>query len=123
MDDPKRATNADDTALETETGERNEARHTNSVDATSGQPIVARVMARKTELETLLDGLPEDDLGTQRDIYHALATINDLLTGDLENVPSVVVSDMNRWLERNKHLAERAATQASSAECVDEIKA
>lgn len=64
-------------------------------------------MARKAELEALLDGLAEDDLGTQGDIYRALATINDLLTGDLANVPAVVAVDMNRWLERNKHLAER----------------
>ena len=99
----------------------NEApRHVNSVDATTGQPIVARVMARKAELEALLDGLPEADVATQGDIYLALATINDLLTGDLENVPSVVVADMNRWLERNKHLAERAAAPASSVECADD---
>lgn len=104
MDDPKTAECAE------------APRPINSVDATSGQPIVARVMARKTELEVLLDGLPEDDLSTQRDIYLALATINDLLTGDLENVPSVVVVDMNRWLERNKHLAERVEAPASAVE-------
>lgn len=85
-------------------------RHVNSVDATTGQPIVARVMARKAELEALLDELPEGDLSTQGDIYLALATINELLTGDLANVPAVVGVDMNRWLERNKHLGERAAT-------------
>jgi hypothetical protein len=85
-------------------------RHINSSDATTGQPIVARVLARKAELEALLDQLPEGDLGTQGDIYLALSTINDLLTGDLEHVPPVVVANMNRWLERNKHLAERADT-------------
>ena|SRR5687767_6380749 len=90
------------------------ARHINSSDATSGQPTVARVIARKTELEALLDGLPEDDVATQRDIYLALATINELLTGDLANVPPVVGADMSRWLELNKHLAERAETTASS---------
>jgi hypothetical protein len=52
----------------------------NSVDATMGQPLV--------EL--------------------ALSTIEGLLTGDLKNVPAVVASDMNLWLERHKHLAERA---------------
>jgi hypothetical protein len=85
-------------------------RHVNSVDATSGQPIVARVMNRKGELEALLDALPVEDLTTQGDIYLALATINDLLTGDLEHVPPVVAAQMNRWLERNKHLAERPST-------------
>jgi hypothetical protein len=91
-------------------------RHLNSVDATTGQPIVARVMARRGELEALLEALPEGDLGTQGDIYRALATINDLLTGDLANVPAVVVVGMNRWLERNKHLAERVAATASPVE-------
>ena len=76
-------------------------------DATSGQSILARVMARKTELEALLDGLPEHDLGTQGEIYLELATIHDLLSGDLDNLPSEVIVDMNRWLERNKDLVER----------------
>lgn len=80
--------------------------HLNSVDATVGQPIVARVMARKTELEALLAGLPAEDLTARGDIELALTTINDLLTGDLANVPAIVVTDMNRWLERNKHLSE-----------------
>ena len=83
-------------------------RHVNSSDATTGQPIVARVMARRSELEALLAALPEGDLHGQSEIYQALATINELLTGDLTNVPPVVAVDKNRWLERHKHLAERA---------------
>jgi hypothetical protein len=79
----------------------------NSVDATSGQPMVKRVLARKLELETLLEALPEDDIQTRGDISLALSTISDLLTGDLAHVPAVVLVDMNRWLERNKHVAER----------------
>jgi hypothetical protein len=98
-------------------------RHINSVDATAGQPIVARVKARKAELEALRDGLPEDDRATRGDISLALATINDLLTGDLEHVPSVVVADMNRWLEQNKHLAERVETGATAAEGADTVTA
>ncbi|MDB4959597.1 MAG: hypothetical protein JWO36_7166 [Myxococcales bacterium] len=83
-------------------------RHLNSVDATMGQPIVARVLARKQELEALLAALPEDNLRARTDIDLALTTIKDLLTGDLAHVPAVVVSDMSHWLERNKHLAESA---------------
>jgi hypothetical protein len=86
------------------------ARTVNSVDATMGQPIVARVMARKAELEALLAGLPADDINTRGDIGLALSTISELLTGDIAHVPAVVAADMNRWLERNKHLAERAST-------------
>ena len=92
------------------------SRHINSVDATMGQPLVARVMARKLEMEGVLALLREEDLQTRTDIGIALAIINDLLTGDLANVPAVVAVDMNRWLERNKHLAER---NAAPAECLD----
>jgi hypothetical protein len=82
--------------------------HVNSVDATVGQPIVARVMARKHELEALVSRLPDDALRARADIDLALNTINELLTGDLAQVPAVVVADMSRWLETNKHLAESA---------------
>lgn len=83
--------------------------HLNSVDATMGQPMVERVMDRKRELERLLGGLGEQDTSTRDEIGAALAAIEPLLTGDLENVPAVVVVDMNRWLEAHKHLGERAA--------------
>jgi hypothetical protein len=120
MNDSEGATTADETTQATQgaamQGVAMEApaapRHINSVDATTGQPIVARVLARKAELEALLDGLGEDELREQSDLHLALATINDLLTGDLENVPAVVVNDMNTWLERNKHLAERAGRRS-----------
>jgi hypothetical protein len=93
-------------------------RHINSVDATTGQPLVARVMARKLELEALLAALPLEDLNARGDIGLALSTIADLLTGDLEHVPSVVAVDMNRWLERTKHVAERN-TDSAPAETSD----
>lgn len=80
----------------------------NSVDATIGQPLVERVQLRKAELEQALALIPEDDVRAREPIDLALSTIATLLTGDLKNVPAVVASDMNLWLERNKHLAERA---------------
>jgi hypothetical protein len=83
-------------------------RHVNSVDATMGQPMVARVMTRKHELEAVLSRLPADQLRARGDIELALSTINELLTGDLAKVPPVVVADMSHWLEHNKHLAESA---------------
>ena len=88
-----------------ETSPETELRHINGVDATSGQPIVERVMAHKLALETALATLPNDNRQSRGDIELALATINELLTGDLENVPRVVVADMSRWLEHSKHLA------------------
>lgn len=80
----------------------------NSVDATSGQPIVVRVQARKLELEVLLAMLPHDDHDTRGDIELALGNIKGLLTGDLDKVPAIAASYMNRWLEGSKHLGERA---------------
>ncbi len=83
-------------------------RHVNSSDATMGKPIAARVMARKQELEGVLGGLAAEDVRTRSDIELALSTVEELLTGDLANIPAVVASDLNRWLEHNKHLAESA---------------
>jgi hypothetical protein len=80
-------------------------RPVNSVDATAHQPIVDRVMARKEELEQLLATVAEDDR-SREDIALALSTIEPLLTGDLSRVPAVVAADLNRWLERNKHVGE-----------------
>jgi len=81
-------------------------RYLNSVDATIGQPIVERIMTRKQELEAALAGLPADAVRERSDIELALSTIGEMLTGNLSRVPAIVASDMNRWLERTKHLAE-----------------
>ena len=91
------------------------AHYVNSVDATSGQPIVVRVMVRKHELEAVLAELPAEDGRARADLELALSTIGAMLTGDLGNVPHVVVVDMSRWLERTKHLAERAPVSASAS--------
>jgi hypothetical protein len=99
------------------------ARYVNSVDATVGQPIVARVLTRKHELEAALDALPGDDIRGRSDLELALSTIEELLTGDLHQVPPTVVADMNRWLERNKHLAERATVTSSEAVTVRDADA
>lgn len=81
--------------------------HINSVDATTGQPMIARVLQRKAELEAIRQTLHETDLHTLSDIDVALQTIEGLLTGDHANIPPVVVADMSKWLERSRHLAER----------------
>ena len=92
-----------------------EARPVNSVDATAHQPIVDRVTARKEELERLLEAVPADD-PSHNDITLALSTIDPLLTGDLAHVPAVVAADMNRWLERNKHVGESAVRGAAPSD-------
>jgi hypothetical protein len=79
----------------------------NSVDATAHQPIVERVAARVRELESLLEALPADAASKREEISTALATVKPMLTGDLAKVPPVVGVDLNRWLERNKHVGEQ----------------
>ena len=84
----------------------------NSTDATVGQPIVDRVLARKAELETALAAVETTTGHLQAEITLALSTVEALLSGDLKNVPSVVAADMNNWLERNKHVAVSAIPPA-----------
>jgi len=88
--------------------------YVNSVDATVGQPLVARVMTRKDELEAALQALPADSVRERSDLELALATIGEMLTGDLSRVPAIVSADMNRWLERTKHLAETPVVVAAT---------
>ena len=78
----------------------------NTVDATRGQPLAARVIARKNELEDALAELGRHDTQERQAIETALATVYLLMTGDLAHPSEVVARDLNRWLERNKHLAQ-----------------
>jgi hypothetical protein len=78
----------------------------NSTDATRGQPLAARVLARKNELEDALADLGPHDCLMKQAIETALATVYLLMTGDLAHPSEVVARDLNRWLERNKHLAQ-----------------
>jgi hypothetical protein len=80
----------------------------NSTDATRGQPLGARVLARKDELEDALANLGPHDVLMRQAIETALATIYSLLTGDIAHLSDVVAIDLNRWLERNKHLGQDA---------------
>ena len=76
----------------------------NSVDSTRGQPLAARVLARKDELEDALAELGPRDMLLRQAIQTALATVYALMTGDIAHPSDVVARDLNRWLERNKHL-------------------
>ena len=78
----------------------------NTVDATRGQPLAARVLARKDELEDALVDLRRGDALERQAIETALATVYALMTGDIAHPSDVVARDLNRWLERNKHLAQ-----------------
>ena len=76
----------------------------NTTDATRGQPLAARVLARKAELEdALADCCPHRPL-RRTALETALATVYALMTGDLAHPPDVIARALNDWLERNKHL-------------------
>lgn len=78
----------------------------NTTDATRGQPLADRVLHRKDELEEALADLGPHDVLLRQAIETALATVYALMTGDLAHPSDVVARDLNRWLERNKHLAQ-----------------
>lgn len=76
----------------------------NTVEATRGQPLIARVLARKIELEdALADCGPYEEL-QRTAIQTALSTVYSLMTCDLMHPPQVVARQLSAWLERNKHV-------------------
>jgi len=77
----------------------------NSTDVTRGEPLALRAQKRKAELEVVLQKLPEDELRARNYIELALTSV-DALTGDLENLSDATASELSRWLEHTKHLAE-----------------
>lgn len=75
----------------------------NSTEATRGQPLIARVFARKVELEdALADCGPHESQRTA--IEGALSTVYSLMTCDLMHPPQFVARALSQWLERNKHV-------------------
>ena len=74
---------------------------------TQAQPLAARVLQRKDELEDALADLGPHDGVERTAIETALATVYQLMTGDIAHPSGVVAYGLNRWLERNKHLARR----------------
>lgn len=87
----------------------------NSVDATRGQPLAMRVLARKDELEDALAELSPYETVERQAIETALATVYLLMTGDLAHPSDVVARDLNLWLERNKHLGQEITRRKQAA--------
>lgn len=77
----------------------------NTTDATRGQPLAARVLARKAELEDALADCGPHEVLRRTALETALAAVYALMTGDLAHPPDVIARALNDWLERNKHLA------------------
>ena len=76
----------------------------NTTDATRGQPLIARVFARKDELEDALAACGSSRVVRRTALQTALATVYALITGDLAHPPDVIAHALNAWLERHKHL-------------------
>jgi mannose-6-phosphate isomerase-like protein (cupin superfamily) len=81
---------------------------TNTTDASRGQRLRMRVETRKHELETAVARLAADD-ASRANLENVLSQVEGLLTGDLDNFPHVVATELNTWLEASKHLDEHAA--------------
>jgi hypothetical protein len=77
----------------------------NSTDATRGQPLAARAIARKNELEDALADVGPHEVVRRTALETALAAAYALMTGDIVHPSDVVARALNTWLERNKHLA------------------
>ncbi|HEY5949468.1 MAG TPA: hypothetical protein VIV40_28430 [Kofleriaceae bacterium] len=94
----------------------------NSVDATRGQPLAMRVLARKDELEDALAELDPHAVVERQAIETALTTVYLLMTGDLAHPSDVVARHLNRWLERNKHLGQEI-TRRKQADRLEQLQA
>jgi hypothetical protein len=78
----------------------------NTTDATRGEPLAMRAQKRRLELERALAELPAADLRARNDIAIAVASIDALLTGDVEHLSRTTAAELSRLLENIKHLAE-----------------
>ena len=78
----------------------------NSTDATRGEPLAMRAQKRKLELERALEKRPAEDVRARNDINVAVASIDALLTGDVDHLSDATAADLSRLLENSKHLAE-----------------
>ena len=95
----------------------------NTTDATRGQPLWMRVLARKDELEDALAELGPHDALERQSIETALATVYLLMTGDLAHPSDVIARDLNRWLERNKHLGQEITRRQQAARLAHKTQA
>jgi hypothetical protein len=80
------------------------SKKTKTRESLHGNPLAERVMARKSELEAALAGMPETENIERVAIESAIATADSLMTGDIENPADVVAHDLANWLERNKNI-------------------
>ena len=80
------------------------SKNENSTDATRGQPLAARVLARKIELEDALADCGRHEAWRRTSLETALTGVYALITGDLAHPSHVTARALSNWLERHKHL-------------------
>lgn len=100
----------------------NPAQVENTTDASRGEPIIVRALARKAELEEALQVLPIGEQRARTDIELALAALGEHLSGDLEHVPHTTAAEVSRWLEATKHLAERTPHEEPSEPTPEDLE-
>jgi hypothetical protein len=69
------------------------------------ESLKTRVMHRRAELQSELRNL-EPESHTAKDIQQALTAVDELITGDLDDMPAVVSAGLSRWLETSRYLGE-----------------
>jgi electron transfer flavoprotein alpha subunit len=84
----------------------------NTVETMRGHPLAERVLARQAELEAALINIESGQSVEAIAIETALASLAQLLTGDVDHPASMVAHDLNNWLERNRYLG-LSATQVA----------
>jgi len=87
----------------------------NTTDATQGLPLAVRAEIRRDELRELLGMLPATEERMRSDIEIALASVDMMLTGDVEHLSEATAAEVNRWLEGSKHLGELAVKRRRAA--------
>ena len=75
-----------------------------------GQELLAKVEARKTEIELTLAMVQADAMNGQSNqrataLEEALASVEKFLACDLEDLPSMVAGQLSHWLDSTKNLA------------------
>jgi len=74
-----------------------------------GQELLARVSARKTEIELTLALVQADTMSGQsaqraKALEEALTSVESLLACDLDELPGMAAGQLSRWLESTKNL-------------------
>ncbi|MEO8845047.1 MAG: hypothetical protein ABI591_22345 [Kofleriaceae bacterium] len=86
----------------------------NSIEALRGHPLGERVLVRQAELEGAIEKLDE---GTPEYIAidSSLATLEQFLGANMNQLSDATAHDLNNWLERNKYLGLTNEAKAKRA--------